>query len=175
MDNSAKSLPMDAKQKVDRRGAPKGRLGNVAHEVTEANKAVVETHAAVGTPHETIAYLLGISADTLTKYYREQLDHGMWKAAASVAGQMHSIALGKRLHPVSGNVEAVDANAQIAAGKYWLDRRGGPGWRQRQQHDHGFGMGSGEVDTAPDQNEVVPTKITVEFVKRADGKATGET
>lgn len=154
-------------KKTDRRGAPKGSHGNVAHEVSAERQQLVKTHAAVGTPHETIAHLMGISADTLTKYYRAELDHGLHEANAMVGGQLFNLATGKRQNPTNPQaaMETVDPMVQLRAAQFWQDRRGGPGWKARQQHDLGFSMGSGEVDAQPDQNAVAPAKITIEFVQ----------
>jgi len=46
-------------------------VGRPAHQPTDQNRLQVKTLAAVGIRHEDIAVKLGISADTLTKYYRQ--------------------------------------------------------------------------------------------------------
>jgi len=50
--------------------------GRPPHEPTEQTRIQVKTLAAVGIRHEDIAIKMGICADTLTKYYRQELDEG---------------------------------------------------------------------------------------------------
>jgi uncharacterized protein YjcR len=45
-------------------------MGSPPHQPTDQTKLQAKTLAAVGIRHEDIAAKLGISADTLTKYYR---------------------------------------------------------------------------------------------------------
>ncbi len=52
-------------------------VGRPAHQPTDQNRLQVKTLAAVGIRHEDIATKLGISADTLTKYYRHRLLAGL--------------------------------------------------------------------------------------------------
>jgi hypothetical protein len=79
----------------DKRGAPRGKgtvqanggqIGNPPFEPTAEQRKLVESHAAVGTPHELIAELIinpatnePISSDTLTRHFRKQLDQGLAK------------------------------------------------------------------------------------------------
>ena len=51
-------------------------VGRPAHQPTDQNRLQVKTLAAVGIRYEDIATKLGISADTLTRYYRQELDDG---------------------------------------------------------------------------------------------------
>lgn len=55
------------------------------HKPTDENRKVARTLAAVGVPHEDIALKLDISADTLVKYYKPELDAGRIDANASIA------------------------------------------------------------------------------------------
>ena len=43
----------------------------------------------VGTRYEDIAFMLGISADTLTKYYKPELEKGRIEANAVIAGTLY--------------------------------------------------------------------------------------
>lgn len=54
------------------------------HEPTDLSRQTVSLHAAIGTPQEDIARVIGVDKKTLTKYYREELDLGMAKANARV-------------------------------------------------------------------------------------------
>lgn len=69
--------------------------------------------SGLGLSHEHIAIILGISVDTLTRHYREDLDRGGAQAVAVVAQGLFAQAR-------SGNL-----GAQI----FWLKARAG--WRER--------------------------------------------
>lgn len=57
---------------------------NTQHEPTDASRRHVEGMAAVGIPQDDIARIVGISAPTLRKHYRDELDLGATKANARV-------------------------------------------------------------------------------------------
>lgn len=84
-------------------------MPNISHEPTKAFKDTVSLHAMVGTPQETIASILNIDAKTLRKYYREELDHALAKANASIGGSLFNKA------------KNGDTTAQI----FWLKTRAG--------------------------------------------------
>ena len=62
--------------------------GRPAHKVTLENQELAKRLAALGVPYEDIATRLKISADTLTKYYKEELDDGRIDANAAIAGTL---------------------------------------------------------------------------------------
>lgn len=93
-------------------------VGRPAHEPTDENKTKVKTLAAVGIRHEDIAAKLGISADTLTKYYRKELDDGRVDANAAVAKSLYEQAK-------TGNTAAMI---------FWLKTRAG--WKETQVNEH---------------------------------------
>lgn len=62
--------------------------GRPAHAPTEATRATVTRLSALGVPFEDIAAKLKISADTLVKYYKEELDDGRIDANAAIAGTL---------------------------------------------------------------------------------------
>jgi len=64
------------------------------HEPTSEQRQIVSLHATVGTPHATIADILGIDAKTLRKHYREELDQAMAKANATIGGALFNKARG---------------------------------------------------------------------------------
>jgi len=90
--------------------------------------------SSVGTRHEDIATVLGISADTLTKYYHDELAKGRIEANASVAETLFKQAkegnttamifwLKSRAkwketsqHEISGNPDGTPVNVQIVTG-----------------------------------------------------------
>ncbi len=93
------------------------------HEPTAETRRLVEQHAAVGTPHQQIGKLLGVSVNTLKKHYREELDLGLARANAVVASTLFSQAK-------AGN---------ITAAIFWMKTRGG--WRETAKLEHGGSPG----------------------------------
>ena len=93
-------------------------VGRPAHQPTDQNRLQVKTLAAVGIRHEDIAAKLGISADTLTKYYRQELDDGRVDANALVAKSLFEQA------------KAGNTTAMI----FWLKTRAG--WKETQVNEH---------------------------------------
>lgn len=101
---------MTQKTELKKRGMP-------AHKVTEENKATVRRLAALGVTYEDIASRLKISADTLTKYYREVLDDARIDANSAVAGTLFTQAK-------AGN---------MTAAIFWLKTRAG--WKETQVNE----------------------------------------
>lgn len=93
-------------------------VGRPAHQPTDQNRLQVKTLAAVGIRHEDIAAKLGISADTLTKYYRQELDDGRVDANAVVAKSLYEQAK-------AGNTAAMI---------FWLKTRAG--WKETMVNEH---------------------------------------
>jgi hypothetical protein len=60
------------------------------HKPTQADRDTAKRLSALGVPHEDIATRLKISADTLVKYYKEELDEGRIDANAAIAGTLFS-------------------------------------------------------------------------------------
>jgi hypothetical protein len=56
-----------------------------AHKPTEERRRQVEQASGLGLPHDQIAALIGISDETLRKYYKTELAVGKAKASAQVA------------------------------------------------------------------------------------------
>ena len=75
--------------------------------------------SSVGTRYEDIATVLGISHDTLTKYYREELDKGRIEANAIIAGTLFE--------------QARDGNTGAAI--FWLKTRAQ--WSETTKHEVG--------------------------------------
>jgi transposase len=93
-------------------------VGRPAHQPTEQNRLQVKTLAAVGIRHEDIATKLGICADTLTKYYRQELDDGRVDANAQI---------GKSLYEQA-------KNGNTTAMIFWLKTRAG--WKETMVNEH---------------------------------------
>ena len=79
------------------------------HEPTPETRLQVKTLASVGTPQDQIAIVVGITKNTLLKYYRKELDTAMTMANAKVAQSLFQ-----------------QANAgNTAAAIFWLKCRAG--------------------------------------------------
>ena len=91
--------------------------GRPAHEPSTEKRTMAKTLSAVGVTHEDIASKLNISADTLTKYYKKELDEGRIDANATIAKSLFEQAKG-------GNT-----SAQM----FWLKTRAG--WKERQVNE----------------------------------------
>lgn len=76
---------MTAKPKHPGGRPPIGRSEEIAK--------AVQLHTLVGTPQPTLAKILGMSTETLTKYYREELDTAKAQANASIAGRLYKKAM----------------------------------------------------------------------------------
>ena len=88
--------------------------------------------STVGTRHEDIASVLGITHDTLVKYYKEELDKGRIEANASVAETLFKQAK-------EGNTTAMI---------FWLKSRAK--WKESTQHEI-----SGNPDGTPVEVKIV--------------------
>lgn len=87
------------------------------HKPTDENRKIARTLAAVGVPHEDIALKLDISADTLVKYYKLELDAGRIDANASIAQTLFQQA----------------KNGNTAAAIFWLKTRAR--WKETHTHE----------------------------------------
>lgn len=65
---------------------------------TQKDRDLAETLSGYGIPQEDICRLLRISLPTLHKHFREELDAGIAKANAAVAGNMFKMATGDGPH-----------------------------------------------------------------------------
>ncbi len=71
----------------------KNKVGRPAIGRDEQIAKAVKLHTMVGTPQPTLAKVLGMSTETLTKYYREELDTAKAQANASIAGRLYNKAM----------------------------------------------------------------------------------
>ena len=92
---------------------------NPAHEPTEQTRAEVGALTSFGNTQEDIARYLGISVDTLVKYYRSELDNAALKANAKVANKLFRKA-----------TEGDDLGAMT----FWLKTRAR--WREKDKEDN---------------------------------------
>lgn len=91
--------------------------GRPAHKVTKEAQDTAKRLSALGCTHEDIAIRLKISADTLTKYYQEQLDEGRIDANSAIAGTLFQQA----------------KNGNTAAAIFWLKTRAR--WKETDRHE----------------------------------------
>jgi hypothetical protein len=87
------------------------------YEPTDENRKLVKTLAAVGITFEDIATKLEISADTLVKYYKKELDDGRIDANASIGQTLFQQA----------------KNGNTAAAIFWLKTRAR--WKETQVNE----------------------------------------
>ena len=93
------------------------RRGRPPYVRTEETAERVEHLCAYGMDHVMIAAMFKISHDTLTKYYRHELDVGKSKVVEQVANSLKRNAMG-------GDVQAQ---------KFFLSSRAG--WAEKQTHE----------------------------------------
>jgi hypothetical protein len=103
--------------------------GRPPHKPTKESRETAKRLSALGCPHEDIAKRLKISADTLVKYYAEDLDEGRIDANAAIAGTLFSQAK-------KGNT---------AAAIFWLKTRAR--WKETQVNEV-TGADGGELKIA---------------------------
>lgn len=87
------------------------------HIPTDESRRMVKALAAVGIRHEDIAAKIEISADTLVKHYKRELDDGRVDANAAVAKSLYEQA------------KAGNTTAMI----FWLKTRAG--WKETERHE----------------------------------------
>ena len=108
------------------------KVGRPPHLLDADTQKQVYELSKVGTRYEDIATMLSISADTLTKYYPEELKKGRIEANAVIAGTLYEKA------------KSGDTTSMI----FWLKSRAQ--WKETQKHEHG-----GDPDGEPIQVKVI--------------------
>lgn len=98
-------------------------MGRKPYQPTPDEGERVAKLAAYGMDHDTIANVIGISDETLRKYYRRELDTGKAQTIERVAGRLVDIAM-------AGDVQA--AKFYLAAQGNWTT--------DRQTHEHSGGV-----------------------------------
>jgi hypothetical protein len=88
--------------------------GRPAHIPTEEQRIRVQAYATVGTPHNDIAILMGITLKTLLKRYRLELDRGKAQGNAQMGGRLYKAGM----------------NGNIAAMIFWMKSQAG--WREKE-------------------------------------------
>jgi hypothetical protein len=96
-------------------------MGRPAHQPDPKNRGIVEAMASCGMPEEVIAKVLKISAKTLRRHYRDELDTSAAKLVCKVANKLVKTALG-------------DGPQAVTAAIFILKTRGH--WRQSTGNNH---------------------------------------
>jgi hypothetical protein len=96
-------------------------MGRPAHKPTPELRRQVESMAGFGIPEDDIALSIDISAPTLRKYYRRELDTGHIKANSAVAQSLYKKAL-------------ADGPAAVTACIFWMKTRAG--WKETVVNEH---------------------------------------
>lgn len=109
--------------------------GRPPYEPDEKTRKYVESMSAAGITQEDIATVVGISVDTLVKYYRDELDAALIKANAKVGQSLYMQAVGG---PESRWEQAVPA-----AAIFWLKTKGR--WKEAP-HDVNLSGAVGRYD-----------------------------
>lgn len=85
------------------------------HEPTDKDRKQVSLMAGIGLTHNQIAKIIGISDETLRKYYDKELEVSASMMNAQVAQNLYSIATSK-------------GAGAVASAIFWMKTRGG--WRE---------------------------------------------
>ena len=131
-DISMDNIPNDKALIPDNVDTSKDKGGRPPHLPNGDTRNKVFMLSTVGTRHEDIATVLNISADTLTKYYHDELAKGRIEANASVAETLFKQAK-------EGNTTAMI---------FWLKSRAK--WKETSQHEI-----SGNPDGTPVEVKIV--------------------
>lgn len=105
------------------------KMGAKDHKPTDENRRLVKMLAAVGARVDDIGTKLGISHDTVLKYYRQELEEGRIDANAQVAQTLFQQAK-------SGNTAAMI---------FWMKTRAG--WKEKTTHEL-VGADGGPIQSA---------------------------
>jgi len=111
--------------------------GAPSYEPTEKDRAQVETLASYGIPEEGIARLVinprtgkGITAKTLRKHFREELDVGLTKSTAQVVQSLYRQCLGAdAVYDANGNKLRDEIKPYAPAAMFWCKVH--LGWREK--------------------------------------------
>lgn len=100
---------------------PIKRPGNQPFVVTEKDRLQVERMVGFGLTQEQISKIIGISENTLKKYFSDELEHGVSRVNSAVAQNLFSIATSRE-------------QGSVAAAIFWMKTRAR--WRETNHHVH---------------------------------------
>ena len=100
---------------------PIKKRGNQPFVPTDRERQQVERMVGFGLTQEQISKIVGISENTLKKYFQDELDNGVSRINSAVAQNLFSIATSKE-------------PGSVAAAIFWMKTRGR--WRETNHHVH---------------------------------------
>ncbi len=95
-------------------------MGRKPHEPTDKDRKQISLMAGIGLTHGQIAKIIGISDETLRKYYDKELEVSAAMMNAQVAQNLYSIATSK-------------GAGAVASAIFWMKTRGG--WREVERKE----------------------------------------
>lgn len=109
------------------------RIGRPRFQPTEVDRRFVQRMSRLGLSHSDMATVVGCDRDTLTKYFRPEIEEGRIEGMAAVASSLFQKAVDKKV-----------TGASVRAAEIWLKRD--PAWleaaRPKDQDDE---AGSHEI------------------------------
>lgn len=96
--------------------------GRPPYAPTPKDRATVKAMAGYGIPHDDIAAVIGATAKTLRKHFRDELDLAATQANAAVAQRLFQVAT------------AGTGKEAVTAAIFWLKARAG--WRDATKLEH---------------------------------------
>ena len=137
--------------------SPIKRPGNQPFVPTDKDRQQVERMTGFGLTQEQICKIMGISENTLRKYFADELENGVSRINSAVAQNLFSIATSKE-------------PGSVAAAIFWMKTRGK--WRETNHHVH-----SGDDKEPPikiDANLKGLSDAELDQMQSLLGKATGK-
>jgi hypothetical protein len=137
---------------------PIKKRGNQPFVPTDRERQQVERMVGFGLTQEQISKIVGISENTLKKYFQDELDNGVSRINSAVAQNLFSIATSKE-------------PGSVAAAIFWMKTRGR--WRETNHHVH-----SGDDKEPPikiDANLKGLSDAELDQMQTLLGKASGKT
>lgn len=119
---------------VDRRGAPKGSLGNPPHEVTPERQVTVERMAGLQVSQAEIAMVMGVSVDTIQRHYAAEFEKGRAMQGLKLREHAYTLAYGKLKNlekPEEGYVAQFPPDPRMT--QFLLERQFGMVQQTRQE------------------------------------------
>lgn len=142
---------------ADQLVSPIKRRGNQPFVPTDKDRQQVERMVGFGLTQEQICKIIGISENTLRKYFADELENGVSRINSAVAQNLFAIATSR--DPGS-----------VAAAIFWMKTRAQ--WKEINHHAHG-----GDNDRAPikiDANLKGLSDTELEQMQNLLGKATSK-
>lgn len=131
-DNQAPENAVEVNPEVNENDSHVNKGGRPPHLPTDDTRKQAYELSRVGTRYEDIAIVLNISHDTLTKYYKPELEKGRIEANAIVAGTLFE--------------QAREGNTSAAI--FWLKTRAK--WSETTKHEVG-----GDPDGQPVEIKII--------------------